>query len=265
MHFILTMLMVVLSNWLTRNPNNTKIVNGKSHLVGTGEAIVKMLKEYSMVKDTLETYTNWDKVPTNLKTKTSLKEMGLRPNGVPVAYKYWEHGRRSGTWDLYDVADTTPLPPKRIRLKKELQGELKESELGYYLYQLNKHAKNLRTLEAREQNYDLKDAVIAKYIEDTGKSSEKHYATYTRNFGQLRLYDVFDFIQIGEYGFHFNPTYRLSKPPEDATCISNGQQFISKRIVIECNMMKARKYLNAYVDGKLTLVMGFAEEQSSIA
>lgn len=84
MHFILTMLMVVLSNWLTRNPNNTKIVNGKSHLVGTGEAIVKMLKEYSMVKDTLETYTNWDKVPTNLKTKTSLKEMGLRPNGVPV-------------------------------------------------------------------------------------------------------------------------------------------------------------------------------------
>lgn len=56
-------------------------------------------------------YDDWNTVPPNLKTRTALKQMGLRPKrGAKVAAlkASWYRGRQTNTYDLYDVADCEP-------------------------------------------------------------------------------------------------------------------------------------------------------------
>jgi hypothetical protein len=51
-------------------------------------------------------YAWFDQVPDNLKTKTQLGKMGLKPGGEPVAYIYWR--RRDITYYLYEVTQAVP-------------------------------------------------------------------------------------------------------------------------------------------------------------
>jgi hypothetical protein len=54
----------------------------------------------------MDQYPWFDSVPDNLKTKTQLGKLGLRPGGDPVAFVYWR--RRRATYYLYDVAQALP-------------------------------------------------------------------------------------------------------------------------------------------------------------
>lgn len=165
------------------------------------------------------------------------------------------------------MIDGFKISPRKTKLRvlKPLVGEISENELGYYLYQLNKHVKNLVTYASKNSAYELKDEVIDKYIEDVNPILEEHYASYDSDYDYEHYYDVFDFVRIGEYAFHFNPRYRQTKMPEGATCISEDRQFISKRVVLKCDMTKARRHLKAYVDGKLKLKIENQIDQQSIA
>ncbi len=57
--------------------------------------------------DKMEEYLRWDEVPDNLKTKTQLGKMGLRParGQKPVALK--TH-RKYSDYNLYDIAQAVP-------------------------------------------------------------------------------------------------------------------------------------------------------------
>lgn len=57
----------------------------------------------------MDTYSRWEDVPDNLKTKTSLKKMGLKPSRgqQPVAVKtHWDY--KIPDYNLYDVAAAVP-------------------------------------------------------------------------------------------------------------------------------------------------------------
>ncbi|MEW9672393.1 3'-5' exonuclease [Ammoniphilus sp. 3BR4] len=57
----------------------------------------------------------WDKVPQNLKTKTQLKELGLKPIGEPKAeikYLYSKYIK------LYDIEETKPIQKRKATFKQ---------------------------------------------------------------------------------------------------------------------------------------------------
>ncbi len=53
-------------------------------------------------------YTWWDQVPANLKTKTQLAEAGLKPAGPRMATIAYGRGRRARCYDLYDIGAAIP-------------------------------------------------------------------------------------------------------------------------------------------------------------
>jgi hypothetical protein len=67
------------------------------------------LEEYNATS-----YTNWEDVPSHLRTRKFLKEHGLRPGRgqTPVARKTWVKGHKSGHYDLYDVNQAVPVKQK---------------------------------------------------------------------------------------------------------------------------------------------------------
>lgn len=72
---------------------------------------------------TMEVYTNWEKVPPHLKTRTALKKMGLKPKrgAQPVAIKESTWRSRVSNYDLYDVREAVPnklSEAQRMAIKK---------------------------------------------------------------------------------------------------------------------------------------------------
>jgi hypothetical protein len=57
---------------------------------------------------TTPTYTWWDQVPENLKTKTQLNELGFKPGPEVRAHIEYGRGRRYRCYDLYDITEATP-------------------------------------------------------------------------------------------------------------------------------------------------------------
>lgn len=78
----------------------------------------------------MDTYSRWEDVPTNLKTKTGLKQMGLKPKRgqQPVAIKtHWDY--KIPDYALYDVKEAVPnivSNKQRAALEKAQQESLKK-------------------------------------------------------------------------------------------------------------------------------------------
>lgn len=77
-----------------------------------------------------QTYTRWADVPDNLKTKTQLREAGLRParNQQPAAM----FDSRHGDWKLYDITQAVPVRVATEAQKAALEaGRLKADKLRH--------------------------------------------------------------------------------------------------------------------------------------
>lgn len=93
----------------------------------------------------MDTYTSWEDVPDNLKTKTSLKKMGLKPKRgqKPVAVKtHWDY--KIPDYYLYEVSEAVPnvvTKKQQAALDKARQKSLEKrtcTQCGY-VEDLSKH------------------------------------------------------------------------------------------------------------------------------
>src|SRR3954452_288020 len=61
-------------------------------------------------------YPWFDKMPDNLKTKTMLKALRMKPGKVVRGFIYWQRART--TYYLYDIAEATPMKPLSEKQKE---------------------------------------------------------------------------------------------------------------------------------------------------
>lgn len=96
----------------------------------------------------VDTYTSWDDVPDNLKTKTALKQMGLKlkRGQKPVAIKtHWNY--KIPDYNLYDVVEAVPnvvTEKQRAALEKAQQKSIEKrtcSRCGR-VEELSRHYRN---------------------------------------------------------------------------------------------------------------------------
>lgn len=76
----------------------------------------------------LKEYHAWSELPSNLKTKTRLKTMNLRPNGDPVAVMILGKNR----FNLFDETKAVPLEYDTVDVGQFTFHHLKESEFDEY-------------------------------------------------------------------------------------------------------------------------------------
>jgi DNA polymerase-3 subunit epsilon len=67
----------------------------------------------------MQKYDWFDSAPVNLKTKTALRELRLKPASEPKGYIYWE--RKKKTYYLYDITETTPIKEQTEKQKAALE------------------------------------------------------------------------------------------------------------------------------------------------
>ncbi len=94
-------------------------------------------------------YLSWDDVPDNFKTKTQLKELGLKPAGKALAYKKAVEHPSLKYYELFDVAETVEIRKRKI---KPL--EITDENIAAALYIVNKSAKKSR--DTKKWNYQWK-------------------------------------------------------------------------------------------------------------
>ncbi len=152
----------------------------------------------------LKKYRHWNDVPENLKTKTQLKEMKLKPIGKPKAVKL---GHQAKEYNLYDIKETESTKKIKVDIAKI---DLNINNIAEALYIINKSVKKSR--DTKTQNYDagrfdvvsraktrqlklygLKNAVIDKLLNDN-KAEIIGYHTQKDNYLLL--------IRINDYTFH---------------------------------------------------------------
>lgn len=96
----------------------------------------------------MDTYSDWKDVPVNLKTKTGLKQLGLKlkRGQLPVAIKtHWDS--KIPTYNLYDIAEAVPnvvSDKQRAAIEKAKEASLKKrtcTRCGW-VEDLSKHYRN---------------------------------------------------------------------------------------------------------------------------
>lgn len=96
-------------------------------------------------------FIRWSKVPEHLKTKTQLKELGLKPldeSNFQATIKVRQNGA-TREFNLYDIS-LTRLIKRRITNIDDI--EIKPETIAEALYVINKSAKKSR--DTKEVNYD---------------------------------------------------------------------------------------------------------------
>lgn len=125
----------------------------------------------------MKRYNKWSKVPDNLKTKTQLNQLGLKPkpgSEAVATFLSTAYGRRE--YKLYDINNCAPI--KKIK-PREL--DVNDDNIAEALYVINKSAKTSRDTKrssfcsqkydvvnrskVRESKlYELKDKVLQKLL-----------------------------------------------------------------------------------------------------
>lgn len=158
----------------------------------------------------MQQFRKWSEVPENLKTKTQLKEMGLKPrkkDQFAAIIKFYRYGWQESK--LYDVvADTIEIKKRRVVAIDE--SDITSENIGAALYVINTSARKSRDTKAlnyqmrrhsevqkaknRQQSlYDLKDKVISKSLTDGIASIVGyHIQKLTRTVRYKEYYDDLD-------------------------------------------------------------------------
>lgn len=95
-------------------------------------------------------FSRWSQVPEHLKTKTQLKELGLKPldeSDVQATIKVRQHGS-TREFDLYDISMTRPINKRIVNIDSI---EITPETIAESLYVINKSAKKSR--DTKELNY----------------------------------------------------------------------------------------------------------------
>ncbi|KQY85273.1 hypothetical protein ASD24_28745 [Paenibacillus sp. Root52] len=95
-------------------------------------------------------FSRWSQVPEHLKTKTQLKELGLKPldeSDFQATIKVRQHGAMR-EFDLYDISMTRPIKRRIINIDSI---EIAPETIAESLYVINKSAKKSR--DTKESNY----------------------------------------------------------------------------------------------------------------
>lgn len=147
----------------------------------------------------IKKYNGWEDVPANLKTKTQLGEMGLKPKNenMPVA-------RVSAYYDTYNLFSVNDAVQKRkVSVVAPEPFPITVENIGLALYTINKAAKRRRDAaegayefghhgvahtqkDKKERLYQLKDRVIKRAKAD-GIAKFEGVHTQTRN-DVVRIY-----------------------------------------------------------------------------
>jgi len=126
----------------------------------------------------LKTYSRWSNVPENLKTKTQLKEIGLKPSNINNFKAKFKSSY--GTYDLFDINDCIKIKKRKVDISDI---PMTDENIAEALYVINKSAKTSRDTKGfyyedgrhdivkRSKNresklYNLKDKVLNKLIEE---------------------------------------------------------------------------------------------------
>jgi hypothetical protein len=143
----------------------------------------------------MENYRRWKDVPANIKTKTQLGELGLKPANEtnPDAVIESRYGRKQRQYNLYDVNNA--ISKRKVTDHKPEPLPLNDKNIALALYTINKAAKRRRDgsvssyesgayglaqlhKSEKEHLYALKDKVIKKAIADgTAKFDGIHQQT----------------------------------------------------------------------------------------
>lgn len=165
----------------------------------------------SATAEALKTYTSWALVPNHLKTKTQLKEMGLKPeNEDDPAAQFYSH-YYSRRYNLYDTSKCVALKQRTINIK-ELP--LTDENIAEALYIINKSAKKSRDTKnakywkrdyatvsraktRQSKLYQLKDEVISKLMKEQ-RVEIKGYHVQETEYGKRYLL----LIEFAGFSFH---------------------------------------------------------------
>lgn len=206
-------------------------------------------------------YVRWDNVPDNLKTKTQLKEMRLKPidEDNPDAIVKYQFDTKWKRANLYDVSKTKEI---KKRIVKDIA--ITPDNIAQSLYVINKSAKKSRdtknlnydlkrhsvvhTAKTRQQKlYHLKDQALKKaikeeYINYMGihKQIIQHDECFSINYLKLYKFNDYTFhIPIGEH------EVVKSEILGEIGVISSEH-----RIKTTIGFNEAEKLLRRYVDGE---------------
>lgn len=104
----------------------------------------------------LKRYSKWKEVPENLKTKTRLGELGLKPKNESIADA--TINTRYGEYNLY--SEKSVIQKRKVTLSEPEPMDLTVENIALALYTINKSAKRRR--DGSQSSYEMNSHVLAR-------------------------------------------------------------------------------------------------------